>query len=180
MAFIAYIHNHPEVSVLCGYNILGTNERWKVHPKTELILATDNGGLGYVENHPRMTDDLHFEKGEKTYRNPNSGNWCNFFALTIDNIPRDRFIFTDKVKTISDPTGLIVRKFPSQCGLNILQRPHEVTDQTFPKFKISYPSIGWMCIVSNNDKKAIKNITKLGFIPAFYLSKKTIYFYWSK
>ena len=182
MSFIAYIHDHPEVSVFCGWYQLGKFEKWKVNPKTELILATDNGTPGYMENYYEMTKELNFQKGEKRYINPNTNNSCGFFALTLDNIPRDRFIFTDEIKTISNgyPLDQSVRKFPSQCGLNILQKPRELTKTIFSNFKVVYPSIGWLYIVSNDDEEAIKNITKLGFIPAFYLSKKTIYFYWSK
>ena len=180
MAFIAYIHNHPEVSVLCGFNVLETNERWKVHPKTELILATDNGTPWYRENYSEMINELNFQKGDKRYINPNTKNSCGFFALTLDNIPRDRFIFSNEIQDIPESPEVIVRRFPSQCGLNLLQNPSKVNKDSFTQWKKAKPSIGWICILSNDDEHTINHITDLGFIPTYYLSKKTIYFYWSK
>ena len=179
MAFIAYIYDHPEVSVFCGWDQLGPVDKWKVNPKTELILATDNGTPGYMENYSEMINELNFQKGEKRYINPNTENSCGFFALTLDNIPRDRFIFSDEKKDISEIPSVIVRKFPSQCGLNLLQKPFKIDIDSFEECKKEKPSIGWICILSNNDEAAIKHVTELGFIPAYYLSKKTIFFYWS-
>ena len=179
MASIAYIHDHPEVSVFCGWYQLGKFEKWKVNPKTELILATDNGTPGYMENYYEMTKELNFQKGEKRYINPNTKNSCGFFALTLDNIPRDRFIFSNEIRDIPESPEVIVRKFPSQCGLNLLQNPSKVNKDSFTQCKKVKPSIGWICILSNDDEHTINHITDLGFIPAYYLSKKTIFFYWS-
>lgn len=175
MASVAVINE--EVSVLIGWNDTNSSRQtFTVPDTTELVLAVGvEKEYGYRKNEDWMKS-CGFKQNSKSFVNPNTNRSLTFLAAERQDLNERVFSFyTPRIQSNFLQRNKPWQYFPACCGLVFLTDPLSINKKAIER----YPTIkiGLICIVENSQQKEIDHlINEFGFVPAYYLSTKTIFY----
>jgi hypothetical protein len=171
MSFMAVMPSCPEVLVLTNWEngVSGMH----IFPETELVLATGPANESdYREQSSRLIK-LGFRKSSQTFRNPNSGRRIMFFAAAPEDLNKEVFPVADsKARDSTAGNGYNYLDLPTQCGIKIVLNP----DGEWLDRMNSSNCIGAVFVVPAGNEELIQLTTKHGYVPAFYLKHKIIFY----
>ena len=168
---------NEEVSVLVNWhNIQFSQQMFSVPDTTELILAVGITACPKYENNIKTMQSLGFKQNPKYFINPNTSRRLSFFAAERQDLNEKVFSFhTPKQKPNFLHLSTPYQYFPACCGLLFLTDPLSRNRDSINQYRPD--KIGLICIVENSQQKEIDHlINELGFVPAYYLSTKTIFY----